>query len=391
MIGRGLLAVALALAAVLIGVAPANAEQTGAQAAKCDPAKGSLRVAESWAQQRFDLRRIWPLTNGAGVTVGIVDSGVDLTHPQLQVAKSLDFTGTGYRDCLGHGTAVAGIIAGRYITGVPYYGVAPAARLISLKQTNTENGGDVRILARAIEKAADLKVGVLNVSVQAQDRPELMAAVRYALDRDVVIVAAAGNVRKEDGTPAPAFPAAYDGVLAVGSATSDGTRADSSNTATPVAVLGPGKDITSTWTGRTYMSGLEGTSFAAPYVAGVAALVRSRFPRLNQEQVRWRITTTADGAAGAGTGAGMVNPLLAVTTVLPVEGTAPLIAPPSAAPLPADAVSKVPPVDQRAIGVASAVAAGALCLVALIVAGRFVVLMGRRRGERTGDPNSSPR
>ena len=74
MIGRGLLAVALALAAVLIGVAPANAEQTGAQAAKCDPAKGSLRVAESWAQQRFDLRRIWPLTNGAGVTVGIVGS-----------------------------------------------------------------------------------------------------------------------------------------------------------------------------------------------------------------------------------------------------------------------------------------------------------------------------
>jgi type VII secretion-associated serine protease mycosin len=379
-----LCALLIAVSALPLWAVPAAA----ATRATCRPAKGSMRVAEAWAQRRFDLTRVWQLTKGAGVTVGIIDSGVDLTHPQIQVAKQVDLTGTGHHDCVGHGTAVAGIIAGKYLTGVPYYGVAPDVRLISLKQTNQEQGGDVRLLARAIQMAADLKVQVLNISVQTpDDSPELAAAVQYALARDVVIVAAAGNVTKDDGTPSAAYPAAYDGVLAVGSATSAGARADSSNTVTPVAVLGPGKDVTSTWTGRAYMSGLEGTSFAAPYVAGVAALIRARYPRLNQEQVRWRITATADGAVGAGSGAGLVNPLLAVTSVLPNEDTSLLVAPPPPVPLPAGVVSKVPPVDHRAIGVAAAVAAAALCAVGLVVTGRAIVPMGRRRRWRVGRPD----
>lgn len=205
MIRRGVTAVALAL---LLAAVPGVAE---ASPSKCDPPRGSVTVGESWAQRRLDLKRAWTLSRGAGVTVAMVDSGVDLNHPQLEVAKFHDFTGTGYRDCLGHGTAVAGIIAGRYLKGVPYHGVAPDAQLIVLKQTNAESGGDVRVLARAIRRAADLKADVINVSVQAHDHPELRAAVQYARSRDAVIVAAAGNVEKEDGTPAPAYPAAYEG------------------------------------------------------------------------------------------------------------------------------------------------------------------------------------
>lgn len=343
-----------------------------------------MQVAESWAQRRLDPRQVWPLTTGEGVTVAVIDSGVDLKHPQIQVAKEVDYTGTGHRDCMGHGTAVAGIIAGKYLQGVPFYGVAPGVRLISLKQTNEENG-DPDTLARAIVDAADFGADVINVSIDAQDDPKLRQAVAYALGKDAVIVAAAGNRTAEDGTPEASYPAAYPGVLAVGSATPDGKRADFSNTATPVGVLGPGQAVTSTWTGRAYMSGLEGTSFAAPYVAGVAALVRARHPGLNQERVRWRITATADGTVGVGTGAGMVNPMLAVTAILPFEAVdAPVIAPPPAAPLPEGAVRKAPPVDRKAVDLALTLAAAALCVAGLVLAARVFVPMGRRRGWRPG-------
>ncbi|SDQ43191.1 S8 family serine peptidase [Thermostaphylospora chromogena] len=379
MIRRGVTAVALAL---LLAAVPGVAE---ASPSKCDPPRGSVTVGESWAQRRLDLKRAWTLSRGAGVTVAMVDSGVDLNHPQLEVAKFHDFTGTGYRDCLGHGTAVAGIIAGRYLKGVPYHGVAPDAQLIVLKQTNAESGGDVRVLARAIRRAADLKADVINVSVQAHDHPELRAAVQYARSRDAVIVAAAGNVEKEDGTPAPAYPAAYEGVLAVGSATPAGALAESSNATTPVALLGPGQQIVSTWTGKSYMSGLEGTSFAAPYVAGVAALVRARFPGLDEEAVRQRLVATADGTLGKGTGAGMVNPWQALTAILPnEEGNTPVIAPPPPSPLPADVVAKAPPVDRQAIDIASGVAVTAIFAAFLVLAARVLIPLGRRRGWRPG-------
>ncbi|MEN3535426.1 S8 family serine peptidase [Microbispora sp. ZYX-F-249] len=379
--GPGLLATVLAL---LLVAPPAPPAQAHAAPVRCAPRKGSMQVAEPWGQRRLDPKRVWPLTTGEGVTVAIIDSGVDLTHPQIHVAKSVDYTGTGHRDCVGHGTAGAGIIAAQYLKGVPFHGVAPGVRLISLKQTNEENG-DPDTLSKAIVDAADYGADVINISIQTQDNPKLRQAVAYALGKDVVIVAAAGNMTAEDGTPEPAYPAAYPGVLAVGSATPDGRRADFSNTATPVAVLGPGQDITSTWPGRSYMGGLEGTSFAAPYVAGVAALVRARHPKLNQERVRWRITATADGGVGAGTGAGMVNPLLAVTAILPLEAVdAPVIAPPAPAPLPPGAVSKAAPVDQGAIDLALTIAVAALCAAGLIVAVRVFVPMGRRRGWRPG-------
>ncbi|GLW05023.1 hypothetical protein Misp01_01530 [Microtetraspora sp. NBRC 13810] len=381
--GRGVLAIALA---VLWTAAPATAE---AEPARCRPAKGSLKVAEGWPQQRLGLPAVWPLTRGDGVTVAVVDSGVDPTHPQIRLTKSVDLTGTGYSDCVGHGTAVAGIIAGRQIAGVPYYGVAPGVRLISLKQTNSEDG-DVQLLAEGIKRAADLGADVINVSVQAQDNPILRQAVNYALAKDIVIVAAAGNVTSEDGTLLPYYPASYEGVLAVGAAASDGRRVDSSSAGTPVAVLGPGKDITSTWTGSSYVSGLEGTSFAAPYVAGVAALVRARFPDLDEQQVRQRIIATADGTLGAGTGSGMVNPLLAVTAILPFEpADQPVIAPPPPAPLPPGAVAKVPPVDHEAVGAAITVGVLALSGAGLVLAGRVVLPLGRRRGWRPGRPTVS--
>ncbi|MEV0236478.1 S8 family serine peptidase [Nonomuraea sp. NPDC050786] len=373
MIGRALVASALALH---LSAAPALAQEP----VKCNPKRASPAIAESWAQRRLNVQRVWPLTMGQGVTVAVIDSGVDETHPQIRLAGKADLTNTTYRDCVGHGTAVAGIIAGQPRNDVPFYGVAPGVRLLSIKQSN-DTSGDVSVLAKAIRAAADENADVINVSIEAQDQPDLRAAVNYALGRDIVIVAAAGNQQKDDGTSSPSYPAAYDGVLAVGAATPSGGRSTFSNP-NAVAVLGPGQEISSTWTGKGYQSKLEGTSYAAPYVAGVAALVRARFPNLDQVRVRRRIMLTADGASGKGTGAGMVNPFLAVTMLLPSEQVA--VAAPVPPPLPASAVRKAVPPDSRSMEVATAVAAGGLSLTAVVMAFWMIVPMGRRRGWRAG-------
>lgn len=378
MAGRGVLAAGVALLfAVGPGAVPAVAEAP----VRCAPQRGGVRVGESWGQRRLAFTGVWPLTKGAGVTVALIDSGVDARHPQVRVARSVDLTGTGARDCLGHGTAVAGIIAGRDMPEIPFAGVAPEARLISIKQTNDETG-DIALLARGLVRAAELGAKVVNVSIQTHDQPDLKAAVDYALSRDVVIVAAAGNVNKGDGTAAPAYPAAYPGVLSVGSAGPDGRRTGFSNAATPVSVLAPGTDLTSTWPGGSYREDLEGTSYAAPFVAGVAALVRARHPRLDNVRVRRRIEITADGASGAGTGAGMVNPLLAVTEIIPSESVA--IAPPPPPPLPPGAISPPTPPDHEAVATSITVTLAALGAAALVTGLRLVLPAGRRRGWRPG-------
>ncbi|MEV4578801.1 S8 family serine peptidase [Nonomuraea jabiensis] len=378
MIGRALVASVLALQ---VPLAPAAVKD------ECRPPRGTMQVGESWAQKRLDPKRVWSLSTGAGVKVAIIDSGVDLQHPQIRLAGRADLTGTGYRDCVGHGTAVAGIIGAQYMQGVLFYGMAPGARLLSYKQTVSERDGDPELLVKAIKAAADEGAKVINVSVSTSDLPSLREVVQYALAKDAVIVAAAGNVTKEDGTPVPAYPAAYEGVLAVGAAGPNGILSNFSNVKTPVAVLGPGQGVTSTWPGRSYFKDLNGTSYAAPYVAGVAALVRARFPKLDEAQVRQRIIATADGATGGGKGAGMVNPMLALSAILPYEpADAPVVAPPPPSPLSADAVAKVPPVDHDAVNLALIVAGSALGLALLVAVARVVVPLGRRRGWRPGRP-----
>ncbi|MGV9304753.1 type VII secretion-associated serine protease mycosin [Nonomuraea sp. NPDC004354] len=378
MIGRVLFALSVAMTFTLVPVAAQAAP------ARCEERldEGLTEIGTPWALTRLDPRRVWHLTRGANVTVAVIDSGV-ARHPLIPLRKEIDYSGTGNGDCVGHGTAVAGIIAGRYRGDFPFYGVAPDVRLVSLKQTNKKTG-DVGVLVRTIKDAADMGVKVINISTQTTDQPDLRAAVYYALDKDVVIVAAAGNSDPKE-KDSKEYPAAYEGVLSVGSVSAQGQRSDFSNTESKVDVMAPGQDVTSTWPDGLLMEGLDGTSFAAPYVAGVAALVRSRYPSLTQEQVRRRIEVTADGALGVGTGAGIVNPLLAVTAVLPAEQVE--LAPPLPPPLPKDAVAKVPPVDGRVITVAAIVAASALALAGAIMAVRLVMPLGRARRWRAGRPN----
>ncbi|WP_031171902.1 S8 family serine peptidase [Streptosporangium roseum] len=378
-IGR-MLAAASLLTAVTVPAAPAVASAAAAPE-KCAPERGTVSIAESWGQKRLNLPEVWRLTKGAGVTVAVLDSGLDTTHPQLRGARAEDVTGTGPRDCYGHGTAVAGIIAAVPRDRVLFSGVAPAVKLVSVKYT-VERSGETSMLVQAVAKAVELGADVINVSTQAADQPDLSNAIAYALSKDVVVVAAAGNVNKDDGSPVPAYPASYPGVLSVGSAGPDGRRADSSNAITPVTVLAPGTDLTTPWPFQVYAEKQEGTSFAAAYVSGVAALVRSRYPELTQAEVVRRIALTADGGSGTGTGKGMVNPLQAVSAILSSEAVA--LAPPEPAPLAADAIRQAPPEDTRSISVATWIALLSLAAVILIALGSVTIPAGRRRRWQPG-------
>ena len=342
----------------------------------CQVQPGAPKLtAKPWPQQRFDYEQLWKLSQGKGVTVAVVDTGVDGNHPQLagRVVGSFDVTKTTKSDCIGHGTEVAGIIGAQdqRDQNRPFVGIAPKAKIVSVKFTNEAHaqGADPN-LAKAIETAAGIKgVRVINVSATAPDTPDLRAAVREAQNRDILVVAAAGNVRDEQkGRELPAYPAGYDGVIGVASVDQSGQISDFSNVRTQIAVAAPGQAIPTTWPGGGYVAD-NGTSFAAPFVAGLAALIRSYRQKLTYEQVANRILATAEGTSGAGSGRGMINPYEALTAEIPAN--APVNAGrPKIAVRPVR-IDRPPPVDTRTRGIAVAVAGA-------------VIPLGRRRGWRPG-------
>ncbi|WP_124711186.1 type VII secretion-associated serine protease mycosin [Gordonia insulae] len=352
------------------------------------------------AQAMMNLPDAWRFSRGAGQKVAVIDTGVT-PHPRLgRVQAGGDYvsSGNGLTDCDAHGTLVAGIIAAEPSRHDAFAGVAPDAALISIRQSsgaysakdqrNRDNTdptvgsgfGSVRTLANAVVHAVDLGATVINISEVAcasagtrlNDR-SLGAAVKYAYDRDVVVVVAAGNLsqnsgcRQQNPTPAPsdtggwgsvstvASPAWFSPyVLAVGSVDA-GTGAPSgfSLNGPWVSVAAPGTDIVSldstrgsaklvdAQQGQDGPIPIVGTSFATPYVAGTVALVRARFPRLGAKQIMERITRTAH-APGTGhdtqIGYGVIDPVSALTSEIPGEGPDPTdskaIAAPAAEPIP---------------------------------------------------------
>jgi membrane-anchored mycosin MYCP len=344
------------------------------------PGQVSSKVTSvPWAQEALDWSSVWPLTKGQGVTVAVVDSGVAFSPQLAGKVKAIDLTGTGYGDCIGHGTGVAGIVAASDVQaqGNPFEGVAPGAKILSIKVNNQESGSSAT-LAQGITDAALEGVQVINVSITTGSSPGLRAAVAFALRQGAVIVAAGGNDDQETGH-GPFYPASYPGVLSVGAVGQDGSLAPFSDLHSHVAVTAPGVNVTSTTPGG--YQAYNGTSFATAYVSGVVALVRSRYPRMNGPEVVKRIEETADGNTGPGTGNGLVNPLLAVTAILaPAVAQSPLPTPrPRAVP-----VERAPLPDLAARSTALEVVAGALGLAALVAIGAVVIRAGRRRRRGAG-------
>jgi type VII secretion-associated serine protease mycosin len=326
---RGVVTAALLVAAATAGfpAAASAAPPDGACRGEPEPARDVITQLP-WAQQLLDLDRTWPHSTGAGVTVAVVDSGVDADHPQLRgkVLPGADFFLVGDLpgnfDCVAHGTAAASIVAASPVPGVGFRGVAPDARVLPVRITDREltDSGEATpinpgVVADGIRYAADSGAAVINLSLSGYgDFPAIRDAVAHARARNVLLVAAVGN--RDDQGPVPSFPASYDGVLGVGSIDIDGVRAQGSQVGPYVDLVAPGEDVVgaSRVAGHHYWAG---TSFAAPFVSGVAALVRAAHPELTAQEVADRLVATADPAPGGKDsleyGAGVVDPYRAVT------------------------------------------------------------------------------
>ncbi len=375
---------------------PTRGAASPAAAVSCSARLGDLRSAgttEPWAERVLGFRAAWTFTTGRGQRVAVVDSGVSSTTQlagRVSPGQSLTGTDAGL-DCQGHGTGVAGIIAAAPERGNPFVGVAPAAQILSIKVTDQE-GVNASYLAQGIVDAVNEGAGVINVSDQVGDTPELRQAVTEALRNDVVIVAAAGNADQTTGSAGPFYPAnyagdpaAYPNVVSVGAVDPNGTVPDFAKLVkTVVSVVAPGAGIVTAAPGDTFKQ-QDGTSFAAPFVAGVAALVRAAHPRLTAAEVVSRVTATADGGTVAGTGAGLVNPLQAVTAVLPGESH--VVTPEPARSPSTVAIDRAPASDRFGRMLVASIAGGALGAAALVIAGAAIVPAGRRRGWKPGRRN----
>ncbi|WP_343244010.1 type VII secretion-associated serine protease mycosin [Streptomyces sp. SID13726] len=279
-----------------------------------------------WSLQRVVLDQLWQDTKGQGVKVAVIDTGVDTVNAQLKggaVANGTDFLhkgGNGKTDKVGHGTKVAGIIAARKVDGTGFIGIAPEATIIPIRQNDDQGSGNVNTMIDAIRWAADHGAKVINISQDTASKmaPEVDAAfrsaIKYAQDQhDALIVAAAGN-DGADGKVKDTYPAAYDGVLAVAASDRNNARAPFSQSGPFVGVAAPGIDMVSTVpVGGNCVD--QGTSFAAPYVSGVAALIRAKHPTWTYKQVITQIEQTADRTKSGRddfVGWGVVDPAAAV-------------------------------------------------------------------------------
>ncbi|MGW0149867.1 type VII secretion-associated serine protease mycosin [Streptomyces sp. NPDC003333] len=282
---------------------------------------GDVIKSTPWSLQRILLDQLWEHSTGKGVKVAVIDTGVDKRNRQLTAAvtggKSY-VDGAAARDIEGHGTRVAGIIAARPLNGTGFVGLAPDADILSFRYTGgQEKQGNSRTMSQAIGAAVAAGADVINISsdtANREDNDQLRAAVASAVQKGALIVAAAGN-DGADGKFADTYPAAYDGVLAVGASDRNDERAFFSQSGDFVDVAAPGVGMVSTVPGGGQCTA-DGTSFAAPYVAGVAALLKEKHPEWKAAQIATRIEETAQ-RPGRGPngfiGWGVVDPVAALS------------------------------------------------------------------------------
>ncbi|MBM0274647.1 type VII secretion-associated serine protease mycosin [Micromonospora tarensis] len=382
--------------AVLLGTGLGAPSPARAAAPTCGPTGTESLTETPWALRRLEPSSAWPLSRGAGVTVAVIDSGVSATHPLLkgQVLEGRDFNNLpanqGQCDEAGHGTLIAGIIAGREGAGVPFSGVAPAARILPIRVLpQLGDVSDAQLpaeIAAAIDWAVSQGADVINLSLTTIPEPELTAAVQRALAKRVVLVAAAGN-RSENSQNRPGYPAAYPGVIAVGGVDEQGGHVGTSISGDYVDIAAPGLNIIGPAPrGNGYRAVPDGgTSYAAAYVSGVAALVRAAYPNLSPQQVAERLERTADNPPeghNADIGYGMVNPYRAVSSLLGTRAN------PPAGAIPAPTPRDDPLSWQRSVAVWAAAIGGLLTVLLLIV--RPIVARGRRRDWRPGRRTDAP-
>ncbi|MBO4208609.1 S8 family serine peptidase, partial [Micromonospora echinofusca] len=316
---RAVLVCGLAAVAVL----PAPAAAVAAPPGRDCTEPGQPVAPVPWPQRMLGPERVWPLVRGGGITVAVLDSGVDGRHPQLRgrVEPGYDAVARSGRaddDCSGTGTGVAGVIAARVLSGTGFAGTAREATILPVRVVTgvglDGSVADPAVLARGIRVAATRGADVIAVSaVSWTDSDALRDAVRFALDRNVVVVAAAGDRRDDQGPARVSYPAGYDGVIGVGAIGPTGEAWSGSQPGPHVDLVAPGAEVATLQRTRGMTPNVSGTGFACGFVAAAAALVRAKRGELPPAEVARLLAGTAVPAAGGGAyGHGVVNPYGAV-------------------------------------------------------------------------------
>lgn len=228
----------------------------------------------------------WDVSRGSeDVVVAVVDTGVDLKHPDLQgrTTSGINIVNENAEamDDVGHGTHVAGVISALVNNREGVAGISWYNKIMPVKVLDETGAGNTYSVAQGIIWATDHGAKVINMSLgNYADSQFLHDAIRYAYDRDVVLIAASGN----DNTERPGYPAAYPEVFAVAATDSNKQKATFSNYGDYIDVAAPGVNIASTYPDNHYAA-LSGTSMASPHVTALAALIRSANPLLKNNEV----------------------------------------------------------------------------------------------------------
>lgn len=364
------LAVTLVFASVTVFGSPAFADQVR---------------DKQWHLQYLKVSEAHRISTGKGITVAVIDSGVS-KHPDLDgsIVKGTDLIdpgGSGQNDTDGHGTKMAGLIAGHGVDGGGALGVAPDAKIMPIKVLGSK--GVSKDFAPAIKYAVQHGAKVINMSVGDTGgvTADLFKAVNDAVNSDVVIVAAAGN---RPGDSAITSPARLTRVVAVGATDKSGNISKVSVTGAGLDIVAPGEDIEGPGKNGSYGVG-TGTSDSTAIVSGAAALLRSKYPEMSAKEVVERLESTAvdKGAPGVDDeyGHGVLDIVAALNAGGP-GGSAPSASATTSASDPSAGASgsAALPEAEDSSGSGSGLLIGGVVLVILLGAGAlFFVLRARSR------------
>ena len=288
-------------------------------------------IADNWWIQSygFDQTQL----DGAGVTIAVIDTGIDSSHPDLlgTVIDGVDFSTVGVPNGTSgvgsssfHGTMVASLIAGQGSTGSGVIGVAPKAKLLAISIGLGVPGSNTdEQIAQAVRWAVDHDADIINLSLtrNSQTWPRSWDdAFSYAFENDVLVVAAAGN--RTDQSSRPSAPATIPGVVSVGGVTKNQEPAEASTAGLGVAISAPAEDLLGAYPGEGYRL-WDGSSAAAPLVSGLLALMKQADPKASANDLIKRLLTSATdlGLPGydANYGHGVINPVAALASKATAE------------------------------------------------------------------------
>ena len=351
------------------GAGPGPSQPANPDAAKCAGVSHSPTSPQNqWATLRLAPDHAWTYTRGAGVRVAVVDSGADASLPALsgRVTEGTDIvsgSGRGDTDCLGSGTVMASIVAARSDQGGSVAGIAPDATIVPVRLVTTNPHPDPTDQVAAIQFAVSAGAKVIALgSYLTPANPVVAAAIAQASSHDAVVVMGASTNPAE---PAPVASAGPAPVLRVGGVGIDGTLA-AKYTPNTVDVVAPGRQVAGLGISGTGEVAASGTQYAVAFVAGQAALVRARYPKLTAGQVIRRIEATADRIAGSSPdplyGWGLIDPGVSVTRVIPDEGRV-----------------AAPPVPVHGPGLAAGPRMAAIVIIAVVSLAAAILLMLRLR------------